>query len=102
MNAIEVIAERIEKHVEGVEATMEEIFNVEREAELEQMVSAKLYTGTVKRGVDDLAFTVYVFDNPFIEDGYTQVTVNFDLASFDPINYLYDYDSGEELRLTSN
>lgn len=102
MNAVEVIADRVEKHVDGTGATLEEIFSAEREAAVEEFVSVKLYSGSVTRGVDTFAFTAYVFDNPFVEGGYTQVTVNFDLAPIDPINYLYDYDSQDELRLTSN
>jgi hypothetical protein len=106
MNAIEVIAERIEQHVDGGEVRIESpIFEASREAEVGNDVRVVLYPGTVEKGSglrsELFAFTVYVFDAPNCENGYTQVTVNFDTA-FDPINYLYYYEDGSELRLNSN
>lgn len=115
MNAIEVITERIESHVEGwVEsASLEEVFSSSQEVAPERDVTVKLYTGTVQKGSglrsELIPFTVYVYDDPadradadLCAEGYTQVTVNFPGGSYDPINYLYWYESGEELRLTSN
>jgi hypothetical protein len=106
MNAVEVIAERIEQHVEGwnVFIDQEAIFDAAREVEIDRMARVTLRTGTVEKGSglrsEKISFTVYVYDDP---ESYTQVTVNFDGSSdYDPINYLYYYDSGEELRLTSN